>query len=226
MWPWLPTLLVIAAVATALTVAGSPPESANGRRAWMASIMVCGCLAIAATVWQGQSAGGDRAIMSGTTSREASERGQIEPAPVALTRQIRALQERVSELEAGRQVRTIAPEIAESLAAYLRGFGEHRVIVSCAPDDLEAHRYANRLVTVLKAAGWQAQGPQVTSIFGDVRSPAINFYMAGEDRADTAKILLGAFDKFNIPYQSRITPGNAIPDPDTVELFIGTMRSG
>jgi hypothetical protein len=226
MWPWLPTLLVIAVTAMALTMAGSTPATANGRRAWMACIMVCGYLAIVATVWQGQKASSDHAALSGTTSSPVLQRGQSEQASADLTRQIKTLEERVSELDAGRQVRTIAQETAEKLASYLRGFGEHRVIVSCAPDDLEAYQYANRLVTVLKAADWQAQGPQVTRIFGDVRSPAVNFYVASDDPTDTAKILLGAFDRFNIPYQSRVTPSGAIPDPETVELFVGTMRSG
>ena len=226
MWPWLPTLLVIAATAMALTVAGSPPVGASSRRAWIVGIIVCGCLAIAGTVWQGQNAGGDQALLSGATSSTGLQQGRVEPALADLTRQIKALQERVSELEAGGQARTIPQETAEKLATYLRGFGDHRVIVSCAPDDLEAYQYANRLVTILKAADWQAQGPQITRIFGDVRSPGINFYVAGDDRTDTAKILLGAFDKFNIPYQSRVTPSGAIPDPETVELFIGSMRSG
>jgi hypothetical protein len=36
---------------------------------------------------------------------------------------------------------------------------------------------------------------------------------------------LGGFAKFNIPYQSRVTPSGAIPDTETVELFIGTRQS-
>jgi hypothetical protein len=42
---------------------------------------------------------------------------------------------------------------------------------------------------------------------------------------DTVKILLDGFAKFNIPYQSRVTPSGAIPDSETVELFIGTQQS-
>jgi hypothetical protein len=37
--------------------------------------------------------------------------------------------------------------------------------------------------------------------------------------------LLDGFAKFNIPYQSRVTPSQAIPDAETVELFIGTTQS-
>jgi hypothetical protein len=108
----------------------------------------------------------------------------------------------------------------------LRGFGTRRVIVSCVPDDLEAYGYANQLVTIFKAADWDAAGPQRTKIFGDVRSPAINLFVNNEDHSDTARILLNAFAKFNIPYQSGVTPSAAIPDTETVELFVGSMQSG
>jgi hypothetical protein len=47
----------------------------------------------------------------------------------------------------------------------------------------------------------------------------------GDNSSDTAKILLGGFAKFNIPYQSRVTPSGAIPDTETVELFIGAQQS-
>jgi hypothetical protein len=38
-------------------------------------------------------------------------------------------------------------------------------------------------------------------------------------------MLLDGFAKFNIPYQSRVKPSGAIPDSETVELFIGTQQS-
>ena len=65
--------------------------------------------------------------------------------------------------------RSIPQKSADDLASYLRQFGSRRVIVSCIPDDIEAYQYANQLVNILKAANWEAQGPQVTKIFGDVR---------------------------------------------------------
>ena len=55
---------------------------------------------------------------------------------------------------------------------------------------------------------------------------AINFYVNAENHSDTATILLDGFAKFNIPCQSRVTPSQAIPDTETVELFIGSMQSG
>ena len=125
----------------------------------------------------------------------------------------------------GRQMRTIAPDTAEKLAADLRGSGSRRVIVSAIPDDVEAYQYAYQLVSLLKAANWDAQGPELTRIFGDVRSPAINFYVNGEDHSDTATLLSKAFAKFAIPYQTRVPPSQAIPDADAVELFVGTMHS-
>jgi hypothetical protein len=36
---------------------------------------------------------------------------------------------------------------------------------------------------------------------------------------------LDGLAKFNIPYQSRVTPSGAIPDTETVELFIGPQQS-
>ena len=56
-------------------------------------------------------------------------------------------------------------------------------------------------------------------------SPGINIYVNGDNSSDTAKILLDGFAKFNIPYQSRVTPSGAIPDTETVELFIGSQQS-
>jgi len=224
MWSWLPTLLVIAVTAIALAAASDPPRRARSRRVWTAAIVMTGCIAVASTVWQGQRTGDDAIPLSGSTmSREALTYRERNSPTAALTKQVKALEDRIRELEAGRQVRTIALDAAQKLTAYLRGFGSHRVIVSCIPDDLEAYLYANQLVTILKAADWDAQGPQATRIFGDVRSPGINFYVSGDGRSDTVKILLDGFATFNIPYRSMVTPNEAIPDAETVELFIGSL---
>ena len=227
MWPWLPTLLVIVVIAMALAGTSHPLAGRVGRRVWMAAIMICGCLAIAGTVWQSQKTGDDLIPLSGSTmSRETFFNREPNSPTAALTKQVEALEDRVRELEADRQVRIIAPDTAEKLAAYLRGFSSRHVIISCIPDDLEAYLYANQLVTVLKTANWDAKGPEVTKIFGEVRSPGINFYVSGDDHSDTAKILLDGFAKFNIPYRGMVTPSEAIPDAETVELFIGSLRPG
>jgi hypothetical protein len=225
MSPWLPTVLVIILTAVALTEAGSSAATTRNRRLWMASIILVGSLAIAGAVWQVQRTVAASAALAGMTALpEASNRERYEPTTSDLTKQVKALEDRIRELEAGRQLRTIATDNADKLVAYLRQFGNRRVIVSCTPEDIEAYQYANQLVNILKSGNWDVQGPQVTKIFGDIRAPGINVYVS-RDHSDTAKILLDGFAKFNIPYQSRVTPSQAIPDAETVELFIGTRQS-
>jgi hypothetical protein len=188
----------------------------------MASIIVLGSLAIAGTVWQGRSATGEIAALSGTTTSPKSSNSERNGSTISqLIKRIKALEDHVRELEEGRQIRTITGETAERLAEYLRKFGSHRVIVSCIPDDVEAYRYANQVVNVLKSADWDARGPQLTKVFGDVRAMGINIYVGGDHHSDTAKILLDGLTKFNVPFQSRVTPSQAVPDTETVELFIG-----
>ena len=223
---WLPPLLVILVTALALTVAGSPPAAPSGRRYWLASILVFACLAITATVWLGRWRAEETSALSGTSAAPQVPPAVLNgPSTAALTRRIKALEDHVKELEAGRRTRSISQTAADDLASYLKQFGSRRVIVSCIPDDMEAYQYANQLVNILRAANWEVQGPQATKIFGEVRAPGINLYVNGDNRSDTVKILLDGFAKFNIPYQSRVTPSGAIPDTDTVELFIGTQQS-
>jgi hypothetical protein len=223
---WWPTLLVIIVTAVSLTGAGTPAFGQTVRRLWMVSIFLFGSLAVAATVWQGQKVNRETAAFSGTTvSPQASNWQRNGPMVSELSQKVRALEDRVRELETQRQFRTITSETADKLAAYLKQSGNRRVIVSCIPDDMEAYQYANQLTNILKAADWDAQGPQVTTIFGDIRAPGINLYVNAENHTDTVNVLLDGFRKFNIPYQSRVTPSRAIPDPETVELFVGTNRS-
>ncbi len=192
---------------------------------WIAGILVFGCLAIAATVWLGRPEGEQPLALAGTSAApQVPPAAHNGPSVAGLTFRIKVLEDRVKELEAERQARSISQKSADDLASYLRQFGSRRVIVSCIPDDMEAYEYANQLVNILKAANWEAQGPQMTKIFGDVRSPGINLYVNGENSSDTPKILLDGFTKFNIPFQSRVTPSGAIPDTETVELFVGTQH--
>jgi hypothetical protein len=222
---WLPLLLVIIVTALALTAAQSPSTAPSGRRLWMASILVFGCLAIAATVWLGRREGEEALALAGTSAApQVPPAVSTGPSVASLNFRIRILEDRVKELEAGRHARSISQKSADDLASYLKQFGSRRVIVSCIPDDIEAYQYANQLVNIMRAADWQVQGPQVTKIFGDVRAPGINLYVNGDNSSDTVKILLDGFAKFNIPYQSRVTPSGAIPDSEAVELFIGTQQ--
>jgi hypothetical protein len=223
---WLVTLLVIVVTAVALSAAGSPPVTARAKRLWMASILAFGCLAIAGTVWQGQKEGDENTASAGTTiSPQVRHEERNGMAESDLARQVSALQGRVKELEVGRQARTITPKTADDLAAYLKQFGSRRVLVSCIPDDSEAYQYANQLVNTLRAANWDVQGPQLTKVFGDIRAQVINVYVSSDNRSDTTKIMFDGFAKFNVAYQSRVTPSGAIPDNETVELFIGKQRS-
>jgi hypothetical protein len=223
---WLPTLLVIIASAVALTAASSQPASAAGRRLWVASICLFGSLAIAGTVWQGRKEVGETVALAGTSNPPQRSQAESDGRALAdLTNQVKTLRERVRELEKGRHFRAIPQGTAGEFADYLKQFGSRRVVVSYITDDLEAYQYANQLVNLLKAANWDAQGPEATKIFGDVQSPGINVYVNPDDHSGTAKILLDGFAKFNIPYQPRVTPSHAIPDSVTVELFIGAKRS-
>ena len=227
MFHWLPTLSAIFLTAIALTCASSPPAKATGRRWWMTSLLVIGSLAIAGTVWQERKRVGETAALAGTTtSPQASYREPSEANVSELTRQVKTLRDQVRLLEDRKQVRVIRPKVAEDLTEYFKQFGSHRVIVSCIPDNIEAYQYANQLVNVLRAANWDTHGPEVTKIFGDVRGPGINVYINPDDHSDTVKTLFDGFAKFNIPYQGRVTPTQAIPDTETVELFIGTEQTG
>jgi hypothetical protein len=223
---WLPPLSVIVATALALIAAESPSATPGGRRLWMGGILVFGVLAIAATVWLGRREGEEALALAGTSAApQGSPAAPTGPSLAGLTFRIRVLEDRVKELEAGRHARSIPQKSADDLASYLKQFGSRRVIVSCIPDDIEAYQYANQLVNILRAANWEVQGPQVTKIFGDVRAPGVNLYVNGDNSSDTVKILLDGFAKFNIPYQSRVTPTGTIPDTETVELFIGSRQS-
>lgn len=220
---WLPALSAIVVSALALTALGLPGAAPRNRRWWTASIFVSGCCAIAASVWVAKQAGDEALMLAGTS---AAPQAAAAGATVAgLTFRIKVLEDRVKELEASGHARSIPQQTADDLASYLKQFGGRQVIVSCIADDLEAYRYANQLANILKAAGWEAQGPQMTKIFGDVRSPGINVYVNGENSSDTVKILFDGFAKFNVPYQSRVTPSGVIPDAATVELFVGTKSS-
>jgi hypothetical protein len=223
---WLPTALVVIVAALALAGGGSPPITSAGRRWWMASLVLCGCIAIIGTVWQEQKARDAAAGLAGTNAPQQSARTKpTGPIGSELTARVKLLEDHVKQLEQGRQARAIAREDADNFASYLRQFGSRRVIVSCVPDDIEAYQYANQLVNIFKAGNWDVRGPQLTKIFGEVRAAGINVYVNAGDNSDTAKLLLDGFAKFNIPYQSRVTPSGAIADPDTVELFVGAKQS-
>jgi hypothetical protein len=206
---WVPAGLVILMAALGLTVAGSPPASRGARRFWMAAIFVCGSLAVAGTVWQAQDARHRRS--------EATALLRQAPAGTAVA------QERSAPAPQPARTRTIDPDTAARLAAYLKKSGSRSVVVSAISGDLEAYDYANRLANLLRAAGWQVGGPESTQVFGDIHAIGVNVFANPAQKSDTAKILTDAFRKFDIPYEPRVTPSGAVPDNDAVELFVGAL---
>jgi len=236
---WLPTAAVVVMTALGIAAVEAAPLY-RGRGRWMAVLIAVGVLAVGASVWQQQS--GRRALGDETAQlRQLGQRlealGHLLPAGSGKTAdetfdtaaaalrslyaQVAELQGQVEALKHAALGRTIPPDKAVAMAAYLRPFGSHRVVVSCAPDDVEAYDYANRIVDVLNEAGWQASGPEKTKIFGTAAAMGIKLFVRGGGTApDAAKILIGAFTRFNIPFESGVTPSQAIPDPATTELFV------
>lgn len=139
----------------------------------------------------------------------------------ALSAQADSLAGRVKAFQAGMQPRRIDDGTASAMIDYLKPLAHGRVVVSCIPEDDEAYFYANRLATILRQSGWDANGPEFTGIFGTAPAIGISLYVRGGEPPDTAKVLTDAFTKFNIPYQGKIASSDAIPDTETVELFVG-----
>jgi hypothetical protein len=139
----------------------------------------------------------------------------------ALAAEADDLDKRVQALREVAHGRAIDDTIAAAMIEYLRPRGVHRVVVSCVTDDAEAYLYANRVATILRQAGWDAVGPEITAIFGDAPAMGISLYARAGQSPEAALLLVDAFTRFNIPYQSRIAANDAIPDNETVELFVG-----
>jgi hypothetical protein len=206
--PWLPAFMVVLLGSVALIAAAAAATPA-ARRIWLGVIATVAALTLAATLWQAWAAG--HQIVELTKHDQSKE----------LAAQVKSLKEQVVELQESTRVRSLGADAATKLTGFLRQFGGHKVVVSCAPNDIEAYQYASQIANVLKAANWDARGPETTTIFGDVRAMAINVYDNGGRASDTAKILLDALAKAGIPYQSRVPPSEAMPADEAVELFIG-----
>jgi hypothetical protein len=229
---WVPTIAVAVVTLVALAAA---------RRRWAPVVALAGALALIVTVWHQTTTG---ALLGGETARlkELADRldtiGRLMPngpgatpgetfdtvaaGIAALNARIKELETQVAAVQERYRERTIDDATAAKLEEYLRGFGSRRVVVSCVPGDVEAYTYANRIIMVLRAAGWDAQGPEATKIFGTAPAMPVGLYVHGEPATETAKILVDAFARFNIPYKSRIFPNEAIPDTATVELFVSS----
>ncbi len=237
---WVPVAAVAAMTLFACAAAALLPERVALKRSWLAAAIVCGGIALAATVWQGrhQAVALDSVVeqLQGTW-RRLDRIGLTLPAVpgpganasfdsvrggfAALADKAYRLDRQIDALRHEKLGRTIDDKTAAAMIAYLRPFGRHRVVVSCVPNDVEAYDYSNRIVTILREAGWDAVGPETTTIFGAEPAMGINLYVRGGQAPQAADLLLKAFVRFNIPYESRVASNDAIPDNDTVELFVG-----
>ena len=237
---WLPTASVAALAVLAFLALARQPWRPS-RKYWLAAMLLAGALAIGASAWQQNTS---REALAGETARldevwsRLDEVGRLLPtgpgttpaqtfdtvaaALVALNARVKDLESQLRALEEKSRTRTIDPDSAAKIAEYLRRFGGHRVVVSCVPDDVEAYTYANQIANMLRASGWEALGPETTTIFGEAAAMGVTLYVRGGGAPpEAAKLVLDAFTRFNIPYRSGITPSDAIPDPATVELFVG-----
>jgi hypothetical protein len=236
---WLPTAAVAVFVALAFVALMRQPWRPS-RKYWIAALLLGGALAIGASVWQhhnsrvalGQETARLREVAvrldelgrlletgPGTTPDQAFDTAAA--AIAALNAKIKDLEGQIHALQEKTRTRAIDPDTAVKMADYLRQFGGHRVVASCVPGDLEAYHYANQIANVLRAAGWEALGPETTTIFGDAPAVGVTLYVRSGAAPDAARLLIDAFTRFNIPYQSGIASNDAIPDPATVELFVG-----
>jgi len=138
----------------------------------------------------------------------------------SLSAQVAQINRQINALRDQSQVRSIDDLMAAKLADYLHQFGSFPVVVSCAPSDVEAYDYANQLVNILRAAGWDAHGPEISAARPGAVAMGVSVFVRDPRSPGAAKILLDGFTRFNIPFQSGITASEAILDNATVELFV------
>jgi outer membrane murein-binding lipoprotein Lpp len=237
---WLPTAAVVAVTALGVVALATQPWR-PARKYRIAALLLGGALASGASAWQQNTsrlALGQESARLRELAARLDELGRLLPAGpgttadqtfdtaaaaiVSLNAKITDLESQIHALQEKSRTRAIDPDTAAKMAEYLRQFGRNRVVVSCVPDDVEAYGYANRIANVLRAAGWEALGPETTTIFGEAPAMGVTLYVrGGAAPPEAARLLLDAFARFNIPYRSGIAPSDAIPDPATVELFVG-----
>ncbi|MBV8738828.1 MAG: hypothetical protein JO007_16540 [Alphaproteobacteria bacterium] len=209
-FPWVPALLIAALSALALAAETFPTRRSFVRQSRLAAIAILGISALATTVWQVWTDGEEIARLA---RHDRSTELQI---------RVKSLEQQLAKLEESTRGRSLAGDMATKLTNYLWSFGGGRkVVVSCIPNDIEAYYYATEIADVLKAAKWDARGPETTTIFGKISAMAVNVYDNAGSGSDTVKILLDGFEKYGIPYKTRVPPAEML-DPGAVELFIGT----
>src|ERR1051326_3887726 len=231
---WWLTIATVSALALLAAVALLRQPSDSSRKYWLAALVLVGAAAIATTAWRERTSKAARGVEAARldalgrplhSAPGVTPQATADAAAAAIAAQnakIKDLETRIQTVEEQSRGRTIDGETAAKLSGYLRPLGSHRVVVSCLPNDVEAYRYANQIANVLREAGWEALGPETTTIFGEPSAMGITFYVHdGAAPPEAAKLLLDAFTRFNIPYQSGVAPSDAIPDAETVELFVG-----
>lgn len=239
---WGPAVPVAIVFAIALVQAIVLPRRVWAKGIWVAAVLACGTLAGADLRLQQRQI--QAASQRATNDEVAGLRGlwgqwdavsrtlppasdtsaasfdTVQDALVSLSIQVAQVDRQIAALRAQAKGRTIDDETAAKLADYLRQLGSFPVLVSCVPDDVEAYGYANQLVNILRAAGWDAHGPEISAARRGAAAMGVSVFVRDPQAPGAAKTLLDAFTRFNIPFQSGIASSEAILDTATVELFV------
>jgi hypothetical protein len=240
---WAPVAAVLAMTVLAL-LAATGRLSASTHRGWILGLVIVGVAAVPLTAWQGMAyhtaLNREAARLAELGSRLDQLAKLLPPSPGgngggspaatfdtvsdairSLNASIEDLQEQIKAARDAYRSRHIEPETASRLAAHLRGSSPYRVVVSSVPGDAEAFSYANQLVNILREAGWDALGPETTTIFGAPSYPGVTLFAPSGAAIKAAATLTDGFARFNIPYRSGIPPRETIADPGgTLSLFV------
>jgi len=240
---WGPAGPVALGFVVALVEAVILPVRLWAKGAWVALVVLCGIGAVAVLRWEQRTAYGAAAdrttaettalrglwsqldslshtLSSSTDDKPVADFDTVDDGLAALSTKIAAINEQVASLRAGMVGRSVDPETTVKLADYLRQYGSYRAVVTCAPNDVEAYSYANQLVGILKAAGWDANGPETTVNVLEGPAMGVSVFVRDPTAPDAAKLLIDAFNQFNIPHQPGVAADATIPDSATVELFV------
>jgi hypothetical protein len=239
---WGPVVPVALMFAVALFEAMVLPRRLWAKGAWVLAVVLCAIGAAALLRWEqhaSHSAAGDQQAAEAAALHRlwsqwdavsqtlppsgdspAAAFDTVDDALASLSAKVASVGEQIGALKTGTAGRSIDQATAAKLADYLRQHGSYRVVVSCAPGDVEAYSYANQLVSILHAAGWDANGPEATANVTEGPAMRVSVFVRDPTAPDAAKVLIDAFNQFNIPHQSGISAYDAIPDNATVELFI------
>src|SRR5438094_5260126 len=145
---WLPTIAVAVMTVLALLAAlAQAPRVAKGR--WIAAVVLCGAVAIAAAAWQQRQELAQlrdlsshlgalaRLLPGGPPASPEETVDSLATSMASLNARINELQHQIEVLREKTKTRSIDSAVAAKLTDYLRPFGSHRVVVSCVPNDVE-----------------------------------------------------------------------------------------